>query len=200
MNTAILIVDVQHDFLPGGALGVKAGNVALSNIPGLASYLQPDVIVATRDAHSPIHCSFTEQGGPWPPHCIDGTHGGDIHSDILALGALTAIKGDDDGVEEYSGWNARLDKDKTTVANLLAACDRVFVAGIATDYCVKATVLDALSDGANIFIVLPCIAGVGIAPTDKRDALAEMVEAGATLVDDSFDEVLLDEVVEALFL
>lgn len=175
---AIIIVDVQRDFCPGGALPVPAGDKI---IPTLNNYVKKfseaeALIVATRDWHPPNHISFKEYGGSWPPHCIQGTRGAEFHPD-LALPKNTRIisKATKPAKEAYSGF------DGTNLGEELKSLGvkRVFVGGIATDYCVKNTVLDALKLGFETVLLEDAIQGIDAKPGDGERAIKEMLEKGA---------------------
>ena len=172
-DTALVIVDVQHDFLPGGALGVPGGDAVVEPLVRAAG--AADLVVKTRDAHTADHCSFTEQGGTWPVHCVAGTHGAELHPAIAALDGPLVEKATTQGADAYSGF------DGTQLAGLLrdAGVTHVLVGGLATDYCVKATVLDALQAGFDTTVLADAVAAVDVEPGDGRRALDEMVAAGA---------------------
>jgi putative nicotinate phosphoribosyltransferase len=174
-GTALIAVDVQHDFLPGGALGVPAGDAVVEPLVSAAG--AADVVVRTRDAHTADHCSFTDQGGIWPVHCVAGTHGAELHPAIAALDGPLVEKGTGQGADAYSGF------DGTRLAELLrdAGVTHVAVGGLATDYCVKATVLDALRAGFETTVLADAIAPVDVQEGDGRRALEEMVTAGARI-------------------
>lgn len=175
---ALIIVDVQNDFCPGGALPVPEGNQV---IPVLNDYIKifkkaNASIFATRDWHPPNHISFKAQGGPWPPHCVQNSEGAKFHPD-LKLPSDTSIisKATDPLKESYSGF------DGTELANMLRTqgMARVFVGGLATDYCVKNTVLDARKMGFETVLLLDAIRGINVEPGDVRKAIAEMIKNGA---------------------
>ncbi len=175
-GTALVVVDVQHDFLPGGALGVAGGDAVIT--PLLRAARDAALVVKTRDAHPAAHCSFAEQGGIWPPHCVAGTHGAELHPAIAALPGPVIDKGTALDADAYSGFDA------TGLAGVLrqAAIVHVLVGGLATDYCVKATVLDALAAGFDVTVLAEAIAAVDVEPGDGECALEEMVAAGARVV------------------
>jgi nicotinamidase/pyrazinamidase len=176
MPTALLIVDVQNDFLPGGSLAVANGDAVVA--PLLAAARNVDFVVTSRDAHTEHHCSFVGQGGPWPVHCVDGTHGGALESRIAALPIdLQVDKANRDDWESFNAFEG------TGLAGWLREHDvgRVFVGGIATDYCVRATALAALHEGFAVTVLTDAIAGVEVQPGDSERALAELRDAGATL-------------------
>lgn len=174
-GTALVVVDVQHDFLPGGALGVPGGDAVVE--PLVRAAAAADLVVKTRDAHTADHCSFTDQGGTWPVHCVAGTHGAELHPAIAALDGPLVEKATTQEADAYSGF------DGTRLADLLrdAGVERVVVGGLATDYCVKATVLDALAEGFATTVLTDAIAAVDVREGDGRRALEEMAAAGATL-------------------
>ena len=170
--TALIVVDVQHDFLPGGALGVPGGDAVVE--PLLRAASAADLVIRTRDAHTADHCSFTEQGGIWPVHCVAGTPGAELHPQIAALGGPLVEKGTAQDADAYSGF------DGTQLTQRLrdAGVTHVVVGGLATDYCVKATVLDALAAGFETTVLADAIAAVDVNEGDGRRALEEMVAAG----------------------
>ena len=176
-ETALIAVDVQHDFLPGGALGVPGGDAVVA--PLVAAARDAALVVKTRDNHPAGHCSFTEQGGTWPPHCVAGTHGAELHPDIAALPGPLIDKATTLEADAYSGF------DGTDLADLLreAGITHVLVGGLATDYCVKATVLDALGAGFDVTVLCDAVASVEVQAGDGERALEEMKRAGARNVE-----------------
>jgi len=176
VTDALLIVDVQHDFLPGGALAVPDGDAVLPAL--VAAAADAELVVASRDAHPADHCSFAEQGGIWPVHCVEGTHGAELHPDIAALGPdLVVDKATAADRDAYSAF------DGTGLAQELRArgVDRLVVGGLATDYCVRASVLDAIAEGFAVTVLAEGIRGVEVQPGDTERALQEMRAAGAGL-------------------
>ena len=175
---AIILVDVQNDFCPGGALPVAEGDAV---VPALNALLRRARVlaVATRDWHPPNHCSFTPQGGPWPVHCVAGTPGADFHP-ALAMERVAHVisKATRPEEENYSDFQG------TDLANLLRkrGIRRVFVGGLATDYCVKATALDAVKHGFETTVLEDAIRGVEVQPGDSARALEEMKRAGIRLL------------------
>jgi len=174
---ALIIVDVQVDFCPGGALPVPEGDKI---IPVLNEYIKRfdaagALIVATRDWHPPNHASFKAQGGLWPPHCIQGTEGAKFHPNLkLPERAVVVSKATDPFKEAYSGFegtNLNEELRKTGVK-------RVFVGGLATEYCVKNTVLDALKYGFETYLLEDAVKGIDASPGDVERAIKEMLEKG----------------------
>ncbi len=179
MPDALIIVDYQNDFArPDGALSVPAGEEVAARINELAASGDYELVVATRDWHPPDHGSFTEQGGIWPVHCVQGTGGAELHP-ALDTGPIDTIvdKGQDPGTEGYSAFDA------TSLAETLRArgVDRVTVVGLATDYCVKNTALDALREGFAVTVDRAGVRGVDVKPGDSERALDELAAAGATV-------------------
>jgi nicotinamidase/pyrazinamidase len=171
---ALIVVDVQRDFCPGGALPVPEGDQvvpAINRILGLGDWLA----VATRDWHPQDHCSFQPQGGLWPVHCVAGTAGAAFHPGLEAMKLRRIIsKATSRDTEAYSGFQG------TGLTGLLKGqgIQRVCVCGLATDYCVKATALDARQAGLGVIVLEDAIRGVEIHPGDCARGLAEMTAAG----------------------
>lgn len=181
---ALLLVDLQRDFLPGGALAVATGDRVLAPAQRCAErFAQRRLpVFASRDWHPPAHVSFRAEGGPWPPHCVAGSPGAQF-ADSLRLPDAAAVvsKGTDPAVEAYSAFGG------TDLADQLrrAGVKRLFVAGLATDYCVLASVLDALAHGFSVVVLRDAIAAVDAQPGDGERAVARMRDAGARFVDSS---------------
>ena len=175
---ALLIVDVQNDFLPGGSLAVPRGD---SVVPVLNRYLeifaeQDLPVYATRDWHPPLHCSFRAQGGPWPPHCVAKTSGAAFAAALqLPPAAVIVSKATTVEHDAYSGFQ---DTDLDTMLHS-ARIRRLFVGGLATDYCVLDTVRDALRLGYRVLLLGDAIRAVNVQPGDGQRAEAEMLKLGA---------------------
>jgi len=175
---ALLIVDVQNDFLPGGNLAVSRGDEV---VPELNRYLQiftlRDLpVYATRDWHPPQHCSFRAQGGPWPPHCVADTHGASFAAALqLSPSAVVISKATRAEKDAYSGFEGT-DLDSRLRADNIT---RLYVGGLATDYCVLNTVRDALKLGFEVLLLGDAIRAVDVQPGDGVRAEAEMVKLGA---------------------
>jgi nicotinamidase/pyrazinamidase len=171
---ALVVVDVQQDFCPGGALPVPDGDAVVEPVNRLLAL--PWTRVATRDWHPARHCSFLEQGGIWPPHCVAGTAGAAFHPRLRADRVARVVsKGTDPAEEAYSGFQG------TDLAEWLRGrgIHRVFVCGLATDYCVRATALDALREGFQAVLVTDAMRGVEVKRGDCARALADAEGAGA---------------------
>jgi nicotinamidase/pyrazinamidase len=183
---ALVIVDVQRDFCPGGTLAVSGGDEV---VPVLNRYAERfaargSAIFASRDWHPAWTTHFKEYGGVWPPHCVQATPGADFHA-ALALPDGTEIvsKGTDPDEDAYSVFQART-RAGTPFAEALAerGVRRLFIGGLATDYCVKATVLDARGRGFEVALLEDAVRAVDVSPGDGARALDEMASAGATFV------------------
>jgi nicotinamidase/pyrazinamidase len=174
---ALVVVDVQNDFCPGGALAVPHGDDVVEVINELAPLFT--VVFATQDYHPPDHSSFTEQGGPWPVHCVRGTPGAEFHPNLdISRFDEVIRKGTDRETDGYSGFAG------TDLADRLFArgADRIFVCGLATDYCVRATAIEAIENGFEAVVVTDAIRAVDVKPGDGAAAVEEMASAGADLV------------------
>ena len=179
-KSVLLLVHLQNDFCPGGALAVPGGNeiMALANACIQLFLSQGIPVVATRDWHPANHCSFKEQGGPWPPHCVQGSFGAQFHPELqLPPGTLIVSGATNPKKEAYSGF------DGTSLEDRLEdlGAETLFVLGLATDYCVKQTVLDACQRGFRVILLEDGIRGIEVRPGDCSQALSEMREAGAIL-------------------
>jgi nicotinamidase/pyrazinamidase len=174
---ALIIVDVQNDFCPGGALAVPHGDEVVPAINRLLNHSW--LTVATKDWHPAEHCSFKAQGGPWPPHCVQGTAGAELHPQLdVARIQVIITKGSRPEKDAYSGF------DGTELANMLRdkGVKRVVVCGLATDYCVRATAHDALKAGFEVLVSEDAIRGVEVTRGDSQRALDELRAAGARLM------------------
>src|SRR3954462_3079229 len=176
MNEALLIIDFQNDFTPGGALAVSEGETIADRINELAASGRYELVIATRDWHPPDHNSFVARGGPWPVHCVADSPGAQLHP-ALNQAAIHKIidTGTDSETEGYSAFEG------TDLAELLhdRGITKVTVVGLATDYCVKHTALDALREGFEVEIDTEAMRGVNVEPGDDQRAIDEMLAAGA---------------------
>ena len=175
MPEALVIVDFQNDFAPGGALAVPHGDEIGPRVRELVDSGRFDLVVATRDWHPPKHGSFKEQGGIWPPHCIQGTPGAELHDAVPREHVDVVVdKGQDPGTEGYSGFDA------TELEQVLRdrGIDRVTLVGLATDYCVRHTALDALRAGFEVEVDRAGVRGIEAQPGDVDRTFGEITEAG----------------------
>jgi nicotinamidase/pyrazinamidase len=175
---ALIIVDFQNDFTPGGALAVSDGDAIAGKLNTLAASGDYELVVATRDWHPADHSSFAENGGPWPVHCVQGTEGAELHP-ALDRSQVDVIvdKGEAVDTDGYSGFAG------TGLDALLRehGITQVTVTGLATDYCVKNTALDALKAGFAVTVDSTAVRGVEIEPGDSERALAEVRAAGGVM-------------------
>jgi nicotinamidase/pyrazinamidase len=178
---ALIVVDVQKDFLPGGKLGVPDGDAV---VPVMNRYLQRFrqaklPLYATRDWHPEGHCSFESQDGPWPPHCLAGSQGAefadglDLQDDVRVISKATTVEKD-----AYSGFEGTDLADRLRKQNV----SRVFIGGLATDYCVLNTVKDALEEGFQVLLLEDGIRGVDVSAGDSDKAIERMRALGAKSV------------------
>ena len=179
-SDALIVVDVQRDFLPSGALGVPHGDevVAPLNAAMDAFERAGRPVFASRDWHAPDHCSFKAQGGPWPPHCVANTPGARFAEGLqLPRSAIVVSKAESADADSYSAFGG------TDLAQQLErkGVRRVFVGGLATDYCVLNTVLDALAAGFEVVVLGDAVRAVEVSPGDGERAIAKMKQAGAHL-------------------
>jgi nicotinamidase/pyrazinamidase len=178
VSRALIIVDFQNDFTPGGALAVPEGDTIAGKIDALAASGDYDLVVATRDWHPADHSSFEPNGGPWPVHCVADTQGAQLHPDLDRTRVDVIVdKGQDVDTDGYSGFA------RTNLEEILRerGITQVTVVGLATDYCVKNTALDALRAGFAVTVDSNAVRGVEIEPGDSERALAEVRAAGGVL-------------------
>jgi nicotinamidase/pyrazinamidase len=179
-HSVLVVVDVQNDFCPGGAVPVPEGDKV---VPMLNEYVKKfrnagAVIIFTRDWHPHDHSSFKSQGGPWPPHCVQGSKGAEFHEAlVLPPGAEVVSKADkrDEAYSFFQGTDLAREFHQRSLT-------KMFVGGLATDYCVKETVLDGLKNGFEVYHLDDASRGVNVQPNDAALALAEMVKRGAKRV------------------
>lgn len=187
---ALVVVDLQNDFCPGGALGVRGGDAI---VPVVNRYLERFAnagapVFLTRDWHPPVTRHFKAFGGVWPPHCVRDTRGAAFHPGLAAPAeAVIVSKGMDPDQDAYSAFQAEDPSARPFVAVLAErGVRRLYVGGLATDYCVRATALDALREGFEVVLLTDAIAAVDLEPGDGARAIDEMQGAGArmsTLID-----------------
>ena len=172
---ALIVVDPQNDFLPGGAPPVAEGNRIFDPLNRLMPRFPR--VYATRDWHPKNHKYFSAEGGPWPYHCLQNTPGAEF-SPRLKTGEVDAVisKGTDPETDGYSGF-AGTDLERRLRND---GVNRVFVGGLATDYCVKATALEAKERGFEVVVLTDAIAAVNVDPQDEEKALQAMRDAKCT--------------------
>jgi nicotinamidase/pyrazinamidase len=188
---ALLITDMQKDFLPGGALPVESGDKIIPVLNGYAKRFENATahVFASRDWHPPNHISFKAQGGPWPPHCVQETNGAKFSPDLkLPANIVVISKATNPEHESHSVF------DGTSFAHELKMCDikRLFIGGLATDYCVVNTVLDACKLGFETVVLLDATLGINVEPGDVNRAIEAMVKAGAEQAENDYFPDLVD--------
>ena len=209
MKKALLIVDVQNDFCPGGALAVPDGNKVVKPVNRMLEYFgafgksRPSwFIAASMDWHPDSHCSFKEQGGLWPPHCVQNTDGAYLHPDlnISPWSSMVFKKGFERDKDSYSAFGGSVNLSYMGTFGLNFSLEevlkklnveKVYICGLATDYCVKATALDAVSKGFKTYLLTDACRAVNVKPGDDIRALSEIANAGIEFT--TTDEVIRDE-------
>jgi nicotinamidase/pyrazinamidase len=176
MADALLIIDFQNDFTPGGALAVDGGDQIAEPVRKLAERL--DVVVATRDWHPQDHASFETEGGPWPVHCVQGTPGAEFHPAMADIELDTVVDvGREREDEGYSGFeNSELERILRE-----RGVEKVYVCGLATDYCVRASAIDSAAKGFDTTVVEDAIRAVDVEEGDGERAIEDMKRAGAAI-------------------
>ena len=181
-NSALVLVDIQNDFCPGGALAVPEGDKIIPVVNRLMPLFP--LVFATEDWHPSNHISFKERGGPWPPHCVQQTTGAELHPgidqteiDLLLRKATTPDR------DAYSGFEASDEMGRSLDEALKQnGVKTIYVTGLATDYCVRATVLDGLKNGYEVVVVTDAMRAVEVNPGDGERAMEEMSSKGARLI------------------
>jgi nicotinamidase/pyrazinamidase len=196
---ALVLVDLQYDFCPGGALAVPHGDETIAVANRVARRF--DLVVATQDWHPADHGSFATNHGDarpydvidlhgleqvlWPVHCVQGTRGAELHAD-LEHARITRVfqKGADPRVDSYSGFHDNGRRNSTGMGEWLKAqgVDTIYALGLATDYCVKFTALDGVRDGFDVYLVADGCRAVELSPGDGERAIEEMRSAGVTVL------------------
>jgi nicotinamidase/pyrazinamidase len=184
-RAALIIVDVQRDFCPGGALPVPEGDAVVGVLNRYISlfWKRGTPIFATRDWHPQVSSHFREFGGAWPAHCVQGSPGASFHPQLLLpQGTIVISKGTTRWDEGYSALQG-ITENGTPFPMLLRhmALDRLYLGGLATDYCVKESVFDALREGFAVTVLADAVRAVELNPGDGASAVKEMLSAGATL-------------------
>lgn len=182
VDAALVLVDIQNDFCAGGSLAVPEGD----QIVPIANSLTPlfPFVVATQDWHPRNHISFRAQGGDWPPHCVQGTIGAELHPALDKTRIdLIAKKGSSPDKDVFEGLDAS-EPTGLKVHQVLRqrGISTIYVAGLATDYCVRNTVLDALDKGFRVYLIADAVRAVNLRPDDGPKAIEEMTRRGARLI------------------
>ena len=180
-SRALIVVDMQNDFCPGGSLAVTDGDRIISEINRLVLDFEKDdcPVFFTRDWHPENHCSFSENGGMWPVHCVAETEGAAFHRELyIPESAVIISKANRPFPDAYSGFQ------ETDLDNILKlkGVSELTVCGLAADYCVKATVLDALDSGFKVSVVKNAVKAVNVKPDDGENAFKEMQGRGASVI------------------
>ena len=183
MKKALIVVDVQNDFCPGGSLAVAEGNEVVPPLNKLIKDFldRGEPVYKTRDWHPEKTKHFATYGGTWPIHCVQNTRGAEFHPDLVDDPRITVIsKGIDERADGYSGF------DGTQLAQLLRDDNvkEIWVGGLATDYCVKQTVIDGVHHGFKVKALADTMRPVNVDPEDGKKAIEEMKTAGADIVGD----------------
>ena len=190
-RTALVVVDLQNDFAdPAGSLSVARGDAVVPVVnDAVRSALEAGaLVVATQDWHPESTPHFAKDGGQWPVHCVAGTWGAELHPSFSAPIGLPRVRKGSNGEDGYSGFTMRDpttgEQTPTELEGILrdAGVERVVVCGLATDYCVKATALDAARLGFDVALIGSAVAAVNLAPGDGDHALSEMAEAGVEII------------------
>ena len=173
---ALLVIDIQEDFCAGGALEVPGGDDV---VPTMNRWIRQArdaniPVFYARDWHPANHVSFKEQGGPWPPHCVQNTPGARFHSQLDVPAGATIVSKDDPLDDAYSAFRGTDLRDRLSAAGV----DRVWIGGLALDYCVAATALDARSEGLQVELLLNATRAVNVQPGDGDRAMKQMETAG----------------------
>jgi nicotinamidase/pyrazinamidase len=186
-RAVLMVVDVQIDFCPGGSLGITGGDTI---IPVINRYIElfrraGVPVFATRDWHPPVTTHFKQFGGLWPPHCVQGSVGAGFHPALRLPGDVTVVsKGIDPLKDDYSAFRTSLESGLPFAEHLKkSGVTQVYICGLATDYCVRWTALDAIQAGFKVTVLEDAIKGVNLNPQDSAQALAEIVAAGGKLAD-----------------
>jgi len=191
-NSALLVVDVQNDFCPNGALSVPAGDKVVAPLNRAIELFATAgrLVLASRDWHPLVTKHFQDYGGAWPVHCVQGTPGAAFHPELrLPTETIVLSKGIDPERDGYSAFEAIAEDGKTLEEVLSAQGVRhLYIGGLASDYCIRTTALDALHMGFSVTVLSDGIAGVDVKPGDSARALEEISRAGAQFC--TVDELL----------
>jgi nicotinamidase/pyrazinamidase len=177
---ALIVVDVQNDFCPGGALAVPRGDEVIAPLNRLIEEFlsRGRLVVKTRDWHPEVTKHFKDYGGIWAKHCVQNTKGAEFHKDLIDDPRIHIVSKGTGQTDGYSGF------ENTSLAELLREHDieEIWIGGLATDYCVKNTALDALKEGFKVKLIRDAVRAVNLQPDDEKRAINEMQAAGAEVV------------------
>jgi nicotinamidase/pyrazinamidase len=184
-NSVLLVVDMQNDFLPGGALGVPDGDTIVPVINDyIHLFIDADMpVIATRDWHPPETTHFQGGGGNWPPHCIQGTEGAEFAPDLeLPDDVIVMSKGMDPSEDGYSAFLAQ-DEAGRSLKEILddLGVEHIYIGGLALDYCVRASAQDAQKQGREITVLIDATRAVNQEIHDAEETIEEIVRAGGEL-------------------
>lgn len=179
---ALVIVDLQGDFMPDGTLAITEGDLLAEKILAIRNNF--DLVIFTKDWHPKDHCSFVENGGPWPAHCVQFSKGADLDKRVFNIDDIVVVKGLAQDVDSYSGFWDNERKNKTGLEDILRKNDigTVYICGLATDYCVKLTALDSVDAGFETFLLSDMCRGADIGSGDVYRAIKEMADKGVTII------------------
>lgn len=183
MNKVLVVVDELYDFIDGSMACQNGEESVRRTVDEIEKYKASMPVLFVCDHHPADHCSFVEQGGPWPPHCVAGTRGAEIHESLRPYveDSLVFYKGCDPALEQYSGFDGRNEAGQSLAEVLrLLDAELVYVAGIATEYCVRSTAEDLHRAGFNVTILKDCLAYVELEGHLK--ALPEIAEEGIRII------------------
>src|SRR4051812_22297735 len=186
-KAALLLVDVQKDFCPGGALAAPGGDQIIAALNRhIADARERNMpVYASRDWHPAVTTHFKEYGGQWPAHCVQETAGAQFHADMkLPADTVVISKGEDPARPGYSAFDGQTSDGKTLLHDLRdRQVTRLYVGGIATDYCVKATAIDGAEAGLDVCVLRDAVTGIDVRPGDVDRALEDMSRSGVQIVD-----------------
>ena len=180
-SKALLVVDPQNDFMPGGSLPVPDGDSIITVVNRLIELFNSNnaPVFISRDWHPADHCSFIEEGGKWPPHCVKDTEGALFHPDLILPESSEVI--DKAVVKEPDAYSAFQDTGLANILKIRGLTD-IYTCGLATDVCVRSTILDGLRAGFKMYVIEDAARAVEINPGDEKQAICEMKAAGAVII------------------
>ena len=181
-SKALLVVDPQNDFMPGGSLPVPDGDSIITVVNRLIELFNSNnaPVFISRDWHPADHCSFIEEGGKWPPHCVKDTEGALFHPDLILPESSEVI--DKAVVKEPDAYSAFQDTGLANILKIRGLTD-IYTCGLATDVCVRSTILDGLRAGFKMYVIEDAARAVEINPGDGEKAICEMQAAGAIIIE-----------------